>query len=227
MKTLYLRWILANALGEIFGLGGTFAVGVLFFVYNGEASSTAMILFSFVVAVVSGVIEATVVGLAQHWAMRPWFPQVERRAWWLGTLVGAELAYVLGYLPSTLMSLGQAAGPAQAAPMQEPAQWLVLLLAAGMGAAGGALLSFAQYLALRGKVSRAGRWIIANMLAWACGMPLIFWAIDAAQKTGSIPVGVLLMAAALLVTGAVVGAIHGAFLVRMAKETRSSTSSRS
>jgi hypothetical protein len=40
--------------------------------------------------------------------------------------------YVLGYLPSTLMSMGEAAGQA---PQAEPAQWLTLVLAAGLGAA--------------------------------------------------------------------------------------------
>ena len=47
------------------------------------------------------------------------------------------------------------------------------------------------------------------------GMPLIFWAIDAAQK-GQPPLqAVLLLATALFVTSAVVGAIQGAFLVRL------------
>jgi hypothetical protein len=93
----------------------------------------------------------------------------------------------------------------------------VLLLAAGLGAVGGAVLSFAQWLTMRHKVRGASIWIPANMLAWVVGMPLIFWGIDIAQKLDGMFWLILFMAGVLLLTGLVVGAIHGAFLIRLAK----------
>ena len=183
-QTLWLRWVAANAFGEMLGLGLTFAVGVLTMSRLGDQAGMGMVLISFLIAVASGAIEAA--------------------------LVGALVAYVLGYLPSTLMSLGE---QATQAPMAEPPQWIVLLLAAGLGAVGGAVLSFAQWLAMRKKVERAGWWMPANMLAWFFGMPIIFWGIDAAQKGQPMFQAVLLLAGVLFVSGAVVGAIHGAFLV--------------
>lgn len=214
-RTLWLRWVLANAVGEMIGLGATFAVAIYFFIQIENQSGVTGILLSFLVAVFSGVLEATFVGLAQWWAMHPWFSSITRRAWWIATLIGALLAYVLGYLPSTLMDLGAEAG---AAPVAEPPQWIILLLAAGMGLVGGAVLSFAQWWVIRGKAARAAWWIPANMLAWLVGMPIIFWAIDAAQKGQAALQAVFLIAVALFVTGAVVGAIHGAFLVRLVPE---------
>jgi hypothetical protein len=53
-------------------------------------------------------------------------------------------------------------------------------------------------------------------------MPLIFWGIDAAQKLGGLFWLILVMAGVLLLTGLVVGAIHGIFLVRLAKLENSS-----
>jgi hypothetical protein len=213
-RTLWWRWVAANAFGELLGLGATFAVVVLLFSRLPNQQSAGVVLVSFLVAVASGAIEATLVGLAQWWAMHPWFPAITRRAWWLATLVGALVAYVLGYLPSTLMSMGEQASQT---PMVEPPQLVILLFAAGLGAVGGAVLSFAQWLAMRRKVERAGWWIPANMLAWLAGMPIIFWGIDAAQK-GQPPLqAVLLLAGILFLTGAVVGAIHGAFLARLAR----------
>ena len=47
------------------------------------------------------------------------------------------------------MSMGEASG--SSGPATEPPQWVVLLLTAGMGAVGGAVLSFAQWLVLRKK----------------------------------------------------------------------------
>jgi hypothetical protein len=211
--TLWLRWLGANAFGELLGLGMTFAVVAWVFSGMDDRAGTVAVLASFLVAAASGALEATLVGLAQWWAMHPWFPAISRRAWWLATLVGALAAYVLGYLPSTLMSLGEGASQSQAA---EPPQWIVLLLAAGLGAVAGAVLSFAQWLAMRKKVPRAGWWVPANMLAWLVGMPIIFWGIDAAQKGQPLAQTVLLLAGCLLGMGSVVGAIHGAFLVWLA-----------
>lgn len=211
---LWPRWTLANAVSETTGLGMTFAMTGLFFSSIGEQNTTAGILLSFTVAVFSGAIEATVVGLAQWWAMHPWFPSIERFAWWRGTLIGAWIAYVLGYLPSTLMSMREAT--ASNAPAAEPPQWVVLLLAAGMGAVAGAVLSFAQWLVLRGKVQRAGLWIPANMLAWMFGMPVIFWGIDLAFKMSPWWQSALVLAGTLFLAGGIVGAIHGFFLVRLA-----------
>jgi len=213
-RSLYQRWLVANGLGEMFGLGLTFAVGALVMSLLGESQNALVILVSFLVAVASGAIEATIVGLAQWWAMHPWLPTIQRRDWWLATLFGALLAYVLGYLPTTLMSLTEQSSP-QGTPVQEPDQWVVLLLAVGLGLVGGAVLSFAQWLVLRKKVSRANVWIPANMLAWLVGMPLIFWGIDIAGSLESMVCVAGFVAGVLLLTGLVVGAIHGAFLLRI------------
>lgn len=213
---LWSRWTLANALSEMAGLGLTFLItGLAFSVLDGLGTMTS-ILLTFVFAVASGAVEATFVGLAQWWAMHPWFPGIGRFAWWRGTMIGALVAYVLGYLPSTIMSMGEAT--ASSAPMAEPPQWIVLLLAAGMGAVGGVVLSFAQWLVMRGKIQHAGLWIPANMLAWTFGMPVIFWGIDLAFRMSAVWQSVLLMAGTLFVAGAVVGGIHGLFLVRLADQ---------
>ncbi|MBN1643189.1 MAG: hypothetical protein JXA09_18290 [Anaerolineae bacterium] len=212
-QDLWWRWVTANAFGELFGLGLTFAAVGVTFPRLEALPGAAGVLLAFAVAVASGAIEATVVGVAQWWAMRPWFPAVTRTAWWQATLAGALLAYVAGYLPSTLIGLGQQAG---GAPVAEPPQGVVPLLAAGMGAVAGAVLSFAQWLVLRRHVARAGLWVPANALAWLVGMPVIFWAMDAVFAAGSALQSALLLAGALYLTGAIVGAIHGAFLVRLA-----------
>jgi hypothetical protein len=211
---LWLRWTGANGLAELVGLGATFAtIGLL--ISKIDTRQITGILLAFAITVASGAIEATIVGLTQWWVMHPWFPTIERPAWWRATLVGALLGYVLGYLPSTLMSMGEATTQTVQA---EPPEWVTLLMAAGLGAAAGAVLSFAQWLVLRGKVRRAGVWIPANMLAWACGMPVIFLGMDLAFKMNAVWQSVLVVAGAILVAGLVVGAIHGSFLASMAGE---------
>jgi hypothetical protein len=208
------RWVGANAVAELVGLGGTGAIGFAWFRYAGEPAGVAAVLLAFVVAVGSGAVEATVVGLAQHWAMGPWLPGLRARRWWLATLWGALAAYVLGWLPSTLMSLGTAGDPAPA-PVTEPPQWAVLLAAAGLGLVAGAVLALAQALELRRHVAHAWRWVPANMLAWAVGMPAIFLGMDLVFREQPVWLSALLAAGTLVVTGAVVGVINGSFLVRL------------
>jgi hypothetical protein len=219
MRNLWLRWVLANALGELAGLGGTLALGAYLLLNLHFSPGLGSILAAFCIAVGSGAIEASLVGLLQWRVLRGPLPGITWRAWWLGTLGGALLAYVLGYLPSTLMDLA-AAGEAPGAPPAEPAQWLVLLLAAGLGLVGGAVLSFTQWLVLRRRARGAGIWVPANMLAWALGMPLVFWGIDAAQKGQPLWVSLLIMAGVLFATGALVGGVHGLALLRLAAQSR-------
>ncbi len=216
-RNLWLRWVAANALSEMIGLGATSAAAAWVFTHI-EPAGVSGVLLAFALAVASGAIEATFVGLAQWRAMRPWFSNITARAWWLGTLGGALLAYVMGYLPSTLMNLGEQATPT--APVQEPAQWLVLLLAAALGLVAGAVLAWAQWLVLRRAVRSARTWIPANMLAWLLGMPVIFWGIDTAQKGQPVGQSILVIAITLLAAGALVGAVHGAFLVRIAAQSK-------
>jgi hypothetical protein len=88
-----------------------------------------------------------------------------------------------------------------------------------MGAVGGAVLSFAQWPVLRRNVPGAGLWIPANMLAWTFGMPIIFWGIDMAFKMSAVWQSVLLMVVTLFAAGAVVGAIHGLFLLKLTPQS--------
>jgi len=214
LHRLWQRWVIANAAGELFGLGLTFGVVAAGFTWLESLGGILSIVGGFVFAIVSGIFEATLVGWGQWWAMHPWFPAIRRNDWWRATSIGALIAYFMGYLPSTIMSLVAESAPA--APGTEPAQGIVLLLAAGMGLMGGAVLSFAQWLVLRKHVQRTWIWIPANMLAWMVGMPLIFWGIDFAQRMGSMLQMVGVMAGILLAVGVIVGAIHGFALTRLA-----------
>ncbi len=207
------RWVLANAVGEVLGLGGTGALGWVLVGRGAEPSAVGGVLLAFAVAVLSGVVEATVVGLLQHRAVHPWLPALSRRSWWWATLWGALTAYVLGWLPSTVMGLRSVDQGGQ--PVAEPPQEVVLLAAAGLGVLAGAVLAFAQALVLRHHVERAWLWLPANMLAWLVGMPVVFLGIDLAMRTGATGGAVAVVLVTLALTGAAVGVINGSFLVRM------------
>lgn len=216
--SLWLRWVGANALAELLGLGATFAVDILILTREAEERSILASLLGIVAIAATGAIEGTIVGLLQWSVLRRPFRGITQRAWVVATIIGAVIAWFLGSLPSTLIDMGNQTSNA---PVQEPPQALVLLMAAGMGLFLGVVLGIPQCRVLRRAARGAWIWIPANSLAWALGMPAIFAAVDhayAAYAAGSLAGTAAIMAAALALAGAIVGGVHGLALVWLAQE---------
>ena len=212
-RRFWLRWVEANALAEMIGLGVAGMVGVQVFV-SGPAN-LGQALVSLAPAILAGAFEGLVVGAAQWSVLRRALPRLRARAWIGATVLGAFVAWCLGMLPSTIMSLAPqpaATAPASPSPFEGP---LVYPLAMGMGAVLGVVLGLPQWAVLRRWTPRGWRWIAANSAAWALGMPVIF--LVAGGVSPGLPVAaiVVLVLATLALAGAVVGAVHGAVLVRM------------
>ena len=206
----WIHWVIANAWAEFIGLGAVAGAGFLAVSRLGEPSSVAAALLLAAVFVGLGAIEGLVVGFAQARVLRRVFPQLT--GWIRATVAGAIASWCLGMLPSTVMS-GLATEPGAAPP--EIGQPVRLLLAAGLGLVAGPLLAAFQWRRLRLVVPRAGWWLPANAVAWALGMPIIFHAAHFAAGQVSRLQAVGAVGMSLLLAGAVVGAVHGAFLVAL------------
>jgi hypothetical protein len=216
-KQLWLGWTAANGLAELACLEATYAA-IVFISKNFHPPHISDLQVYAIIAVTSAVIEATTVGLAQAWVMRVVFPAVRRVVWWGATLLGTLLAYALGWWPINQIMAFLEDNPPYRTYMDrpflsDPLLWVILL-----GAATGAVISFAQWLVLRGKFPRAWKWIEGNALAWACGLPLI---IGGAVLAGDLPITWqvrLATAEVLLVIGLLVGTINGWYLASLAGE---------
>jgi hypothetical protein len=228
MKTfrLWLRWVFANSMGEMVGLGITFGIGYLIVFYLGEMESVGGIFLTFGLMVATSIIEGTAVGIAQYWGMHPLVHRpddhrlgIKQGVWLRATILGALVAWFFGALPFMAINLFMNVDTPGASSAEPPA-WIIYLLAAGVGVVAGAVLAFFQWRALRRHFFGAGWWIPANSLAWAVGMPVIFIAMDYVFSGLSPVVMVLAFLAALALTGAVVGAIHGVFLIWIARKPR-------
>jgi hypothetical protein len=211
--TLWWQWIMANALGELVGLGATFAIGFGLFSGLSDIPGIGAALLNAGMMTTTGVLEGSVVGSSQWMVLRKTIPSIGWRPWVIATIIGAVIAWFFGSIPMTMMSLSQ---PTASTPASEPSQTMVLMLAAGMGLIAGAILSVVQWRVLRKQVRKAWLWLPANALAWAVGMPIIFAAVDLAQLADSIGGSVMVMAAGITLAGAVVGAIHGLALIYLA-----------
>lgn len=214
---LWARWVFANMLGEVIGLGAAAIVGVTL-AWSIERSFGAFAGVTLaIVMILVGTFEGVVVGVAQWSALRRPFPKLRLSHWTLAAAVGAFVAWTLGMTPSTLMDMGNTSAQASAPPF-EMNDTLTYAFAAIMGVILGPILGVPQWLALRRHVTRAGWWIPANAVAWAVGMPVVFLGASVTPDgfVELIVTGLLTGAAA----GAVVGAIHGAALVWLSRQPR-------
>jgi hypothetical protein len=211
--TFYRSWIVANGWSEAIGLGTTFLIG------HSLAPTLAspgpgMILLGAAAAVVLGmVLEGVVVGAAQEQVLRGVLADLRAGSWTAATALGAGAAWLIGMAPSTVFGLTAPSG--QSATATEPPVLLQYTLAVLLGLVAGPILGSAQALVLRRHTGGAGRWLWANAMAWALGMPVIFVGMDLVPRSrGGVAVGVAIYAVCG-VAGMLVGAIHGRILLRM------------
>nr|AHM02039.1 hypothetical protein Tery_2651 [uncultured miscellaneous Crenarchaeota group] len=208
----WFRWIIANAVGELLGLGPVAFVAILLVRVFSEGGGPEA-LFGLGLFTLLGAYEGAVVGLAQWLVLRRRLPEVSRRSWIWATVAGAATAWLLGMLPSTIMSFIGGGGGA----MPEPEGAGVYVMAAGMGLLLGAILAAPQWRVLRRQVHGAGWWIPANSAAWAAAMPLTFLAAGLPLPQDGLLSLLLLASAVIAAVGALAGAIHGAVLVRLTR----------
>ncbi len=216
---LYARWVGANAIAELIGLGGSAMVLVGLMRAIDTETPVGAVGVAVVSVILGTLLEGVLVGLLQWRVLRDPLPELKRADWVRGTAIGAAIAWILGMLPSTILSLaagGGAGGPgAAAAPPAGPPDWLAYTLAASMGLVLGPILGTPQWVILRRHVQHAGWWIPANALAWMVGMPLVF------VGAMNVPPGpitawtVTVAVVPVLAAGAAVGAVHGIALLRL------------
>jgi hypothetical protein len=200
----YGRWVGANALAELLGLGTTAVLGYLL------AETLSPISFALLMILGGVLVEGVLVGLLQWSVLRRLWPNLGWRAWSVATAVGAGIAWSLGMLPSTLMNMEEASSGATAPIIPD---WQIYLLAIGMGLVLGPILGLAQWWVLRRHVARALWWLPANALAWGVGMLVIFVAAGNMGENWAAWQMVAFGLTLLALAGAAVGAVHGLFLL--------------
>jgi hypothetical protein len=223
---LYRRWIIANGWSEGVGLSTTFLLAFLVLQRLETRPGAGAIILGAVLAVLLGtVLEGVLVGFAQGRVLHRYAPLVGVGQWTVATAIGAGTAWLLGMVPSTLIALLQSnRSPApDSISTFEPPALLQYGAAALMGLVLGVVLALPQMIVLRRVVERPARWLTANAAAWLLGMPLIFFGMDRLPWGGpSLTIGAGVVALSI-VTGSVVGAVHGLWLRQMVRCAEPST----
>jgi hypothetical protein len=218
---LWWRWVMANAVSEAIGLTVTAVVAIaatLAFERQEEGNRYGIFAVAALV-ILAGTFEGLVVGIAQWFVLRQTIKNLSGQLWIKATVLSAFIAWTLGMLPSTIISLTQTATTEIQAP---PSDLVIYGLSALMGLVFGLILGAAQFLVLRRHLQRAGWWVLANSVAWAVGMPIIFVGAGSVPEGGFTWISVLIGVSTCIVAGAAVGAIHGLFLTWLLSLPRTS-----
>lgn len=214
----YIRWVLANGWAEAVGLGSTFMLGTQLSQGESDITEPAGVIILAVVAILLGIVlEGIIVGFAQGRVLHRRVPDIRLKTWILATAAGAGLAWMIGMIPSTLMSLSRSADAPPS--VEEPGAVIQYLLAVGLGFVAGPILGCVQWVVLRRHIAKSSSWLWANGIAWAAGMPVIFVGMDFVPWNASLPAIAFAIYSTCLLAGLIVGLIHGAFLVRLTRRS--------
>lgn len=217
---LWSRWVIANSLGEVLGLGIAGGLGVALFSLLSAVLSVPAVATA-IAMVLGGTLEGALVGVAQWVVLHRYIPRLPWRQWVLATAAGAFIAWALGMMPSTLIELSaNTDGSASDPTFASLSDLTVYTLAALMGMVLGHILALVQWLVLRQYIHRAAWWILANAVAWAVGMVAIFVVAGLLTEEATTLDITLAFGLAGAVAGALVGAIHGLALVRLVRQNR-------
>ncbi len=161
------RWILFCGMAEFLGIALAAILAVLGMRWEDQLPNLPLWLLPLFLALLSGSMEGAIVGRLQWTVLRELYPRIRAYSWTGVTVLAAVTAWLLGLLPSTLMS-------APGVEMEEPSDPLMIGMGALMGLFLGALFGFFQRSLLRQVVRRSYLWILANAGGWMVGMALIF-----------------------------------------------------
>lgn len=213
--SLWYRWILANAVGEGIGLGLTLIMG--FVLFAGAEKTLGPVAVAGLAILAGTGIEGMVVGTAQWSVLRHPLPKLSWHTWALVTALGAFVAWTLGMIPSTFFLTQADSGATSSVQMDT---FVIYGLAALMGFVLGPVLGIPQWVALRRYVRKASWWVLANAVAWALGMMVVFIGVHVVLQDGFHPGMLVLLLLFLLGAGGVVGAVHGLALVWLVQSPR-------
>lgn len=181
-QTERLQWMALTVVGLVAGLALALPLGVPIFAVLGAMAGTPIVL--------------GIVGLSLGTAQWPIIRRhISSSAWWVvGSTVGMAVGLTLGVVLVEQLGRAIAGGPIN----------FRMLGVAGraasfgtIGLIGGAAVGLAQWLVLRGKVAKCGRWIHVNSLSLGAGLACGSLLADAlVLRTGS-----LASTAVLLVIG--------------------------
>lgn len=203
-SALWWRWVLATSVGLVVGaIVGSVAAWPIHLIEStlrdialGDVSALAAIPWA-----LAGAVGGAMVGFAQWLVLRRYIHNVARRQWMLATAVGGLLGLAIimvsgryGWRPFVDIIGPVAAWLTGWMGYTLPAFLIRAAIVAGpVGAVGGAMFGFPQWLVLRYYVHKAGWWVLASAVPWGVCVPVAWVSPALMFGVGDVGTGLLVI----------------------------------
>jgi uncharacterized integral membrane protein len=211
----WLKWTIFCALGELLGIG--IAGGIAFVVNTtiGEPETFLTKLLVLLVMLLAGCIEGFLLGTFQWHVLQERFRKIPKREWVFYTVLVAVIGWFLGMLPSLFIISGNTNSVQDTTTIDFEHPLLLALLSVASGLVLGAVFGLFQWFVLKKYVHKAYKWITANALGWGLGLGWIYLFASFPNENTSLIFNILTGISGGLLAGLSVGAVTGAFLLRL------------
>lgn len=210
-SNLWLKWTLYCGLGEFLGITTAAIIAVTINTNVGDPNTFIKLITVFAAVIMSGIFEGAITGFLQAKILSKVF-SINIKRWITLTASVAVIGWLAGTIPSTVITSTQNLNDSA-----QPTLFQMLIYAALLGLVAGTAFGFAQWFELKHHVQKASRWIVANAIAWAIAMIIIFTAATLPDINTPIPIIILLGCICGLLAGLILGAITGFQLIKFHK----------
>jgi hypothetical protein len=214
MTTLWKKWTLNCAAGEVIGIASAGLIAYLVNTLIGEPTNLDEKLLVLVAMLLAGFVEGGALAWFQYRILRTKFTSMRQKEWMFYTVLVAVLGWFWGMLPSLFLIPQQINGQGESNwDLSNP--FLFSAMSIGMGLVLGAIFGIFQWFPLRKHAEKAYLWIIANALGWGLGLAWIFTFASIPTEESSMLFVVLMGAIGGILAGLSLGAVTGYFLERL------------
>lgn len=156
-KNIYKRWFLIVTFGEFIGFIIPSFVGVISVLFHFPQFVQTPIM------ILAGAGEGFLLGYFQGKVLAEIIPRFEKKDWIGATIMGAFTAWSIGMIPSTFYVF-----------IEHIPSFIVISLGSIFAITLLFSLPYFQYRVMKRYTKRADQWIWLNLIAWFCGLTILF-----------------------------------------------------
>jgi hypothetical protein len=214
-RKFWQKWTIYCAFGELLGIGVAGAIAYTANLLIGEPIELGDKLIVLFAMLIAGAIEGGLLGYFQWKVLVEKFAHIPKKEWLKVTMIIAVLGWFLGMMPSLFFIDPAYSNTSEAASLDFSNPMLIVAMTLSLGLLLGAFFGLFQWFSLRKYADKAYIWILANALGWSVGMGWIFLFASLPTEESGMAFSTFAGIMGGLLAGLSVGAITGAFLLRL------------
>lgn len=202
-RNILSEWIITTAGSEAIGLLIPIIIGLAVAFFTGKTPSPATEIIMLTTMTLAGFLEGILLGFFQWNILKKYSGKINVADWAQFTALAVILGWSLGMLPTPI---GENIRDPNSIFINSVVFLAPLFLA---------LIGFAQWMSMRKHVKHAGKWVLANTIAWPIGIAAAIAVLSFLPPDYPAAIWIITGIMVGIMMGAMVGAITGIALVKV------------